>query len=376
MIVNRTEDETNATWRLGGNELQQVCEYKYLGIWMSLNGCEKTKNEKISMTNQWVGRLGSAARLRASKYDVLREVWKSVAVPSIMYGMDVIAWNESELEKLEVGQNRVARMALNAPKYAAIEALRGDMGWSTFRERLTKATLRYKVRLERMEDTRLARKVYLWNVGSSRWWKKCIKMVDRSGLLVRWIHRPFEGRQYVYEWKVMNRSREGLEWGVNRWKSEIDRTVKCVGLSKWKNEMERKSTMEWYREKEAPMYVKWYEGSLGGDLLFRARAKCMDVNARNYRWSESRSKVCQMCDMGEDETIEHVMLECEKYDRDRIEMMRVIFPELGWDESERMEKTGKEWMVLLLGLSTETTEVMIEAVKEFLERMWCARCRN
>ena len=139
-----------------------------------------------------------------------------------------------------MGQNRVARLALNAPKYAAVEALRGDMGWSTFRERLLKATLRYKIRLERMEDARLARKVYLWNVRSSRWGKKCIKMVDRSGLRVRWIHQQFEGRQYVYEWKMMDRNREGLEWGVKKWKSEIDRAVKGVGLSKWKNEMERK----------------------------------------------------------------------------------------------------------------------------------------
>ena len=67
------------------------------------NGCEKTKNEKISMVNQWVGRLGSAARMRVSKYDVFRERWKSVAVPSVMYGMEVIAWNESEINKLEVG---------------------------------------------------------------------------------------------------------------------------------------------------------------------------------------------------------------------------------------------------------------------------------
>ena len=75
-----------------------------------------------------------------------------MAVPSVMDGMNVVAWNESEIEKLDVGQNR---MALNAPRYAAaIEALRGDMGWSTFRERHMKATLR----LERMEDTRLARK--------------------------------------------------------------------------------------------------------------------------------------------------------------------------------------------------------------------------
>ncbi|MPC56906.1 hypothetical protein E2C01_050872 [Portunus trituberculatus] len=66
------------------------------------------------------------------------------------------------------------------------------------------------------------------------------------------------------------------------------------------------------------MYERWYDGSLGGDLLFRARAQCMDVNARNYRWSESCSKVCQMCDMGEDKMVEYVMLECEKYERDRL----------------------------------------------------------
>ena len=72
------------------NEVAQTLEYKYLGVWMSPKGCEKAKNEKVSMTNQWVGRLGSAARMRTCKYDVLREVWKSVAVPSIMYGMDVM----------------------------------------------------------------------------------------------------------------------------------------------------------------------------------------------------------------------------------------------------------------------------------------------
>ena len=55
---------------------------------------------------------------------------------------------------------------------------------------------------------------------------------------------------------------------------------------------------------------EWHDGSLGCDLLFQARAQCMDVNARNYRWSKSRRKVCQMCDTGEDETVEHVVLEC------------------------------------------------------------------
>ena len=51
-----------------------------------------------------------------------------------------------------------------------------------------KTTLRYKVRLERMEDTRIAQKVYLWNVRSSKWEKKCMNVVDRSGMLVMWKH--------------------------------------------------------------------------------------------------------------------------------------------------------------------------------------------
>ena len=190
--------------------------------------------------------------------------------------------------------------------------------------------------------------------------------------MVRWAPLLYEGRQ-TYEWKIVDRNGEGIEWSVGKWRCELDRAVMKVGLSKWKNDMERKTTLEWYSEKKAPGYERWYDGSLGGDLLFRARAQCMDVNARNYRWSESRSKVCQKCNSGEDETVVHVVLKCEKYVRERMDMMRVVLTELGCEMNEVVEKTGKEWMVLLLGLCDESNESMIEAVKEFLERMWRAR---
>ncbi|KAF2344635.1 hypothetical protein FHG87_024609, partial [Trinorchestia longiramus] len=53
-----------------------------------------------------------------------------------MFGMNVMAWNGADLEKLEVLQNRVGRLALGAPKWTAAEALRGDLGWSLFSERM------------------------------------------------------------------------------------------------------------------------------------------------------------------------------------------------------------------------------------------------
>ena len=78
--------------------------------------------------------------IRDRTCDVLTTAPLSVAVPSIMNGMDVTAWSEKDIDKLEVGQNRVAKIALNAPRYATVAALRGDVGWSKFRERRMKAT--------------------------------------------------------------------------------------------------------------------------------------------------------------------------------------------------------------------------------------------
>lgn len=39
------------------------------------------------------------------------------------------------MDKLKEWENGVGKIVLNAPKHAAVEALRGDMGCSTFRER-------------------------------------------------------------------------------------------------------------------------------------------------------------------------------------------------------------------------------------------------
>ena len=119
------------------------------------------------------------------------------------------------------------------------------MGWSTFRERLvTKATLRYKVRLERMDDERIVRKVYLWNESGSKWSKRCMRMTERSGLQVVWEMRMVGRNQNEREWIVTRGGRVGIEWDARKWKSEIDRELEWVGLNIWINERERKSTLK------------------------------------------------------------------------------------------------------------------------------------
>ena len=113
---------------------------------MDERGCEKTKSERISRANQWVGRLGSVAKCRANKYEVTRDVWKGMAVPGLMYGLETMTWKKNDLGKLEVCQNKIGRITLGENRHVAVEALKGEAGWSSFEERVAKEVLRYRMR--------------------------------------------------------------------------------------------------------------------------------------------------------------------------------------------------------------------------------------
>lgn len=361
LVINGDETDVDATWRLGNNIISRTNEYKYLGMTVDANGCEKTKGERLTRASQWVGRLGSAARCRANKYEVVRGVWKGMAVPGLMYGLETIPWTANDLAKLEVAQNRVGRLALGANKYTAVEALRGDAGWSSFEERIDKGALRYRVRLEKMNGDRWARKVFEWSKQSSKWNKMCNKRIEKYGM--RGI--------------MMGESMQ--MWSPERWKKEIGRRVQEVARDEWAENMRNKSSLEWYRCKQQPRREPFYDGSIGSELIFKARTKSLELNSRTYRWANEGNKACKMCESGEDETVEHILLKCVRYERERREMLGAIVQEIGEDEWN--DVVGRyEWVIdriviYLLGLSdlNKWNESTAQSVKDYLEVVWRRR---
>ena len=51
-----------------------------------------------------------------------------------------------------------------------------------------------------------------------------------------------------------------------------------------------------------------------GDLLLRAQTKSFEVKSSVNRGKIGRCKRCMMCEKGVDETVEHLMLECGRYE--------------------------------------------------------------
>lgn len=58
-----------------------------------------------------------------------------MSVLSLMYGLGTVPWTVKGTEKLKIVQRRVGRSALEANKSVGVEAIRGDVEWSMFREK-------------------------------------------------------------------------------------------------------------------------------------------------------------------------------------------------------------------------------------------------
>ena len=143
--------------------------------------------------------------------------------------------------------------------------------------------------------------------------------------------------------------------------------------------MEDKSSLIWYKGKTTPKCEVFYDGSLGSSLLFKARTKSLEVNSRTYRWADNGSKICQKCVGGIDETVEHFMLMCPRYEEERDYLLGIVAQELSVDQWDRVaEGDIDEIMKFLLGLSRveETNKKIIEGVKAYLERAWYKRTEN
>ena len=185
MMIN-CEGDVGREFMLGRDPLNKVNRYKYLGVNLDEKGADGAKNDRLFRANQWWGRLCSVAKLRSNKYEVIRGIWKSIAVPSLMYGMETIPWTVGELNKMEAVQNKIGRLALGGNKFVGTEAIRGEMGWSTFEERIMKSKLRFKIRIEKMGDNRWVERVSQCAGSSSRWMRDCSRVVEKCGLFKRW----------------------------------------------------------------------------------------------------------------------------------------------------------------------------------------------
>lgn len=336
MLFGNIQDEG---WILENNVLEVVNEYKYLGFTVCNNQediFEKHKREKELGMLQMMGMIRSIAKKHVNMYKIVRELWKGIAIPRALYGYDICRVKNSESSRMDKIQNKVARMALGARKFVAIEALRGDMSWSLFKDRIPRLKANYKVKLLSMSINSWPGFLYRYRYNSK--WKKEMRKHDNYYHLHDSYHKE-ESKKLIRE--------------------RITDTAQRV----WERGVQSKSTLALYSNKEKPCTEEFYDGSWGSSLLFAARSGSLNINATTRHWN-GIGEVCQNCFAGERETLEHLLIECEGHALERqdyIENIVRVIGVLGWQELRESE----EILTLLLGFKKDKT--LVESTKRYLE---------
>ena len=109
IIINGQQEE-NLT--LNGQQLQRVNKYKYLGLEITNEGIDNIAEKRIIKGEKWWGRISNISKFRSNKYEITRGLWKGVAIPSLLYGIEIIPIKIRDIEKMEQTQNKIVRGGL------------------------------------------------------------------------------------------------------------------------------------------------------------------------------------------------------------------------------------------------------------------------
>ncbi|KAG0412919.1 hypothetical protein HPB47_009934 [Ixodes persulcatus] len=193
---------------------------------------------------------------------------------------------------LERRQRDVGRQALGCHGQVAIEAIQGDVGWSTFEAREAASKLCYRGRLLHMDKGRWARRIFDYlglRCLQTRWEKRVYQLRKKNGFFTDPVQEDSEGK----------------------WAREVRGRVRDAETAHWMEEAGKKSTLDVYRAHKHNIRAEdFYDNSLGSRLLFEARAGALRTLAYRQRFDPTIMTIqCRLCDQ-EAETIEHLVLRC------------------------------------------------------------------
>ena len=103
---------------------------------------------------------------------------KSVALPSILYGINVINLTEDDIKSLQTIENSVYRAIQGAPDYAPNSTLRSEIGASLMKTRITNTRINY---MKRMCERNKLLGLILHNLvleQNTKWIKVSMKYLD------------------------------------------------------------------------------------------------------------------------------------------------------------------------------------------------------
>lgn len=297
VLVTGKKKDSDKKWYLGNDLIEEVNEYKYLGVYFS-RSLKSTYHIEQYLKENFQRKINHAIRILGEHGDFNRinfghSLWMSAIRPSLTYGCSV--WFPSSQkckELLESFQYKVGKIILNTKMNIPKCALLAEFGWESINRFMDRQRIAYYARLKNLPNNRLSKIILdeIISVKCNEW--KYIENIETI-LQTAGLDHYANGNINV---NIFNKF----------YGNETTNTQLCNILGK--------SSLNLYQSfvvvsRKQP-YLSNVDDFRSTRLKFLARTNCLPINATLQRMNLTTNNECQLCSSNAIENIFHVMLDC------------------------------------------------------------------
>ena len=297
-----------------GEELEEVAEYKYLGMLVEKGGRWKKTKEKMLRKARRAAALAWNMAVRGGDMSVkgMSNIWTALIRPHLEYGAEILnshtdfVWEEAEKVARKVGR-RVLKCGPSLPN----DAILGELGWMTMRGRRMLLRLSYWGKILQMDGGRWVKKVYEQgrtrlgaNARANTWCNLTRKWLVQLGLLDEWQQQAV-GPAWQEKLRAKIEDHE-----ARNWRQRVVKNAKLEEYAKWKPKPELEQYLQHKNVHQRRLWTK-------------LRGGCLELRIETGRWERvsvggrqvavpRHLRKCKLC-FGELEDARHVLFRCPTY---------------------------------------------------------------
>jgi hypothetical protein len=325
----------NLKLKLGGNTLQTVGMYKYLGIELTrtLNWRPYLKRilEKAKRNMTQACGMGITGGFMGVKIGEI--IWTSLGRSIVEYGCEI--WGDQPLTDFEKLQTDMGRRILRCGVRMSNDVVRGEMGWETLRARRDEMRLRYWRKIVNMDKDRIVKIIY--NESKKRmekeeqegktltptWCRYTRNLLKDLGLGETW---ETEDTGHEEDWNDLIRTRIH-EREEKEWRESMSESTKLRTYVTLKKKLERETYLE--------IRNRWGVVEM---TKIRGGTNRLRIEKGRYQQLPREERICVFCHTREIEDETHFMLKCPLYTDLREEMWTSVEEITGTKQEELKEE--------------------------------------
>ena len=144
--------------------LENVLQFKYLGVEVKLSPTKAAAGmmkRATTLANSYMKACLGIAYDGPDIVDLALALWVNIAMPSVLYGCEVVPFKKGAIEEIERCQSSVGKFTLGLPRNAPNISTSTILGVKSFKELLYSAQLRYLAKLFKQDSRRWSKDAFL-----------------------------------------------------------------------------------------------------------------------------------------------------------------------------------------------------------------------